>query len=261
MAQSQTGPGDEILPPSIGIVGFGAFGRLMARWLTPHFQLYAYDPARPTAGLDAATGVRFADIAVVARQPVVVLAMPVDQLAVALAGVAPHLQPGALVLDVASVKVRPARLMAEALPEVVDIVGAHPLFGPQSAKDGVAGLKIALCPIRGARTPCVAAFLESKLGLRVFVTTPEAHDQETAVAQGLTHLIAKVLVRMEPLPTDMTTASFDMLVRAVAMVRDDAPEVFMAIVRDNPYAAAVRERFFDLAADLRASLEDDRTRP
>ena len=87
------------------------------------------------------------------------------------------------------------------------------------------------------------------------MTSAEEHDWEAAVVQGVTHLIAKVLVRMEPLPTLLTTASFDHLMQATEMVRYDAPSVYMAIERDNPFASAVRERFFALAAEARADLE------
>jgi prephenate dehydrogenase len=116
------------------------------------------------------------------------------------------------------------------------------------------GLKIAVCPIRGDKGPRVAAFLRSVLGLDVIVTTPEAHDRDAAMVQGLTHLIAKVLVQMEPLPTRLTTRSFDLLLEAVGMVRHDAPEVFHAIERTNPYSREVRRRFFDLAYALDAEL-------
>lgn len=82
------------------------------------------------------------------------------------------------------------------------------------------------------------------------MTTPEDHDREAAVVQGLTHLIAKVLLGMGPLPTRMTTESFDLLSEAISMVQDDAPEVFEAIEKANPYAETVRRQFFDLAARL-----------
>jgi prephenate dehydrogenase len=88
------------------------------------------------------------------------------------------------------------------------------------------------------------------------MTTPEEHDREAATVQGLTHLIAQVLVQMEPLPTRMTTRSFDLLVAAVNMVRHDAPEVFEAIERANPYSSSVRSRFFELASTLNAKLAD-----
>jgi len=144
--------------------------------------------------------------------------------------------------------------MVRELPGHVEIIGTHPLFGPQSARDGIRGLKIAICPIRGDSGRRIAAFLRKVLGLDVIMTTPEAHDREAALVQGLTHLIAKVLVRMEPLPTRLTTTSFDLLSQAVEMVRHDAPEVFWAIERSNPYALEVRRRFFALAAEVDSSL-------
>ena len=230
--------------PSLGIIGFGAFGRLMATHLARHFTLYAYDPAG-----DVDT-----DLATVAGCDIVVLATPVNQLETVIREIGPHLRPGTLVLDVGSVKVVPSEIMLRCLPAQVEIVATHPLFGPQSAADGLAGLKIAVCPLRGDSGLRVAAFLRRALGLTVIVTTPEEHDREAAMVQGLTHLIAKVLVQMEPLPSRMTTRSFDLLMRATEMVRHDAPEVFEAIERANPYAASVRRRFFDLAAELDSSM-------
>lgn len=240
-----------MLPNSdIGIIGFGAFGRLMARHLAPHFSLCAYD-STPGAGME---GVMPVALAAAASCPIVILAMPVGAIEATVRAIGPHLRQGALVLDVGSVKVVPAEAMRRGLPAHVDIVATHPLFGPQSARDGIRGLKIAVCPVRGRRAPRVAAFLRKVLGLDVILTTPEAHDREAAMVQGLTHLVAKVLVRMEPLPSRMTTRSFELIRQAVGMVRDDAPEVFQAIEQANPYSHGVRRRFFDLASELDAEL-------
>jgi prephenate dehydrogenase len=243
-------------PPArtLGLIGYGAFARLTARHLAPHFEVRAFDPAlTPGAGVEERS-VSVTDIARAASADVVVFATPVDRLGEALSAARPHLREGALVMDVGSVKVLPAKAMLEGLPASVDIVGAHPLFGPQSAKNGVQGLKIALCPLRGGRTPEVERFLRDKLGLQVFVTTAEQHDREAAIVQGLTHLIAKVMVQMEPLPTNLTTKSYDKLFEAIEMVRHDPPEVFDAIERLNPYSADVRERFFALAEALHKAL-------
>ncbi len=238
--------------PSLGIIGFGAFGRLIARHLWPHFRLCAHDPALPSGC--CADGVVMDSLAAVAGCPVIVLAVPVSQLANTVRAIGPHLQPGALVLDVGSVKVVPADIMLRELPAHVSIVATHPLFGPQSARKGIAGLKVAVCPVRGGDGPRVGAFLRRALGLHVIMATPDAHDREAAMVQGLTHLIAKVLVQMEPLPTRMTTRSFDLLMQGVDMVRHDAPEVFQAIEQTNPYAREIRRRFFDLAAALDVEL-------
>ncbi len=241
-------------PRSLGLFGFGAFGRLAARHLARHFAIRVFDPAlAPDAALPP--GVEAATPEGAAACDVVVLALPVDGMAEALRAVAPHLRPGALVLDVGSVKTLPARLMDELLPAHVDVVATHPLFGPESARGGLAGLKIALCPVRGRALRRVGAFLRLALRLEVVATTPEAHDRDAAMAQGLTHLIAKVLVEMGPLPERITTRSFDLLCEAISMVRNDAPCVFDAIERANPHAPAVRRRFLELTAALGARLD------
>ena len=68
-------------------------------------------------------------------------------------------------------------------------------------------------------------------------------------------MIAKVLVELEPLPRRLTTKSFDLIMEAVDMVRHDSPELFLAIERDNPFSADLRQKFFGKADELRAFLE------
>eukprot|EP01042_Synura_sphagnicola_P012255 gene12255-15597_t len=71
---------------------------------------------------------------------IVILAVPVAALSEAIATLRPHLRAGAIVVDVGSVKIGPATTMLAELPEDVEIVGTHPLFGPQSGRDGLDSL-------------------------------------------------------------------------------------------------------------------------
>lgn len=236
--------------PRLGLVGYGAFGRLAARHLSGSFEVFAFDPEGGPDGYAELT-----DLPTVAACSIVVLAVPVGVLEQTIADIAPHLSPDALVIDVGSVKVLPMRLMAAGLPDHVRVVGTHPLFGPQSAANGVEGLRIAVCPANDLKVARrTAAWCRRVLGLKVFLVSAEEHDREAATVQGLTHLIARVLVAMEPLPTRMTTASFERLMQAVEMVRHDSPAVYNAIERDNPFSAEVRERFFGLATEARKGL-------
>lgn len=240
---------------SLGIVGFGAFGQLAARHLGPHFEISAYDPLPDLTTVAEQLGVRLSSLHAVSQADVILIAAPVPSFEEIVGEIAVSCRHNALIVDVGSVKVIPAEIMRRLLPNHVDIVATHPLFGPQSATNGIEGLKIAICPIRGRRHLRLAAFLRKSLDLTVIMTTPELHDQEAAVVQGLTHLIAKVLLKMGPLPTRMTTKSFDLLAEAISMVQHDAPEVFEAIEKANPYAETVRRRFFDLAAGLSVELD------
>lgn len=231
----------------VGVIGFGAFGQLMAEHLGAYFPILAYDIA-PDATRASALGATMASFEAAASCKVVILAVPVSEMRGVAMRLAPLLTPGALVLDVGSVKVEPASIMLDTLPDHVEIVATHPLFGPVSARQGIRGARIAICPLRGRRFR-VAAFCR-RLGLEVILTTPEQHDRDAAEVQGLTHLVASLLTRMNLQPTRLTTRSFELMMSAVEMVRNDAPEVRHAILAANPYAGDVLRRFKSLTSKL-----------
>ncbi|MCG8492025.1 MAG: prephenate dehydrogenase [Sneathiellales bacterium] len=252
---------EKISIQSIGIMGFGAFGQLIAENLQNHFDLIICDP-----GFNQKTGAvrpsfAFSDVHAFGKCDLVILAVPVQKLRQAIRELRPYLKKGAIVLDVGSVKMNPVEVMKKELPSDVDIIGTHPLFGPQSAKEGVSGLKIAICPVRGRAATRVSAFIKKRFGLKVYIVTPEKHDRDLAVVQGLTHLIAKVLLQMEPFPEHLTTASFDLIKEAIEMVRYDADCVYQAIETDNPFAQLVREEFFltaeQVTSDLKNSFKEE----
>jgi prephenate dehydrogenase len=199
----------------------------------------------------ASLDVRVAPIEEVAASDVVMLAVPVQAMTGVIARIAPIVQPGALVLDVASVKMLPARWMAEALPENVDIVATHPLFGPQSARNGLEGQPLVVCPVRGDRHERVAAFGRS-LGLKVSVTTAEEHDREMAYVQALTHLIGRTLVNIRIPDEELKTNSYQHLLELCALSRDDTKELFFAIQNLNPYAQEITQQFIAEANGLLA---------
>lgn len=226
---------------SFGIVGFGRFGQLAARHLRAQFAVTVTD-AGDIAATAAELGVAVGTLDQAAACDVVMLAVPVQAMQDVLARIAPMVRPGALVMDVASVKELPARWMAEALPDSVDIVATHPLFGPQSARNGLTGQPLVVCPVRGEGHQRVAAFGRT-LGLKVSVTTPEEHDREMAYVQALTHLIGRALVNIRIPDEELKTSSYQHLLELCGLIRDDTKELFFAIQNLNPHAAEVTSRF------------------
>jgi prephenate dehydrogenase len=236
--------------PGLGLIGVGAFGAFCVPHLAPFFELRLHDPDRDAATRAARQGGRPADLATAAAQDIVVLAVPLARLEQVARAIAPLLKPGALVVDVCSIKTRPLAILHELLPPTVEIVGTHPLFGPQSGRDGIRGLRIALCAARGGRAALLHRFLREKLGLKVAVTTPEQHDREMAYVQGLTHLIARIVLAMELPSLAHSTVTFEHLMRMVETVRHDSDALFRTITRDNPYGEEVRQRFLEAAMRL-----------
>jgi len=234
---------------SLGLIGFGQFGQLAASVLKGHFDVVVTDAAAEAEPAARAAGVAFGTLEQAAAREVVVVAVPVAAMREVFAAIAPHLRPGALVVDVGSVKMLPSQWMVELLPAHVDLVATHPLFGPQSAKTGLDGLRFVVCPIRGDRHERVAAFGRT-LGLTVTVTSAEEHDREMAYVQALTHLIGRSLVNLEIPDEQLKTVSYQHLLELCSLIGADTFELFTAIQTQNPYAAEVAEAFVNQARSL-----------
>jgi prephenate dehydrogenase len=234
---------------TLGLIGFGQFGRLAASLLKPHFEVLVTDTAPGAEAAARELGVAFGSVAEAASRQVVVVAVPVAAMKAVFTAIAPHLQPGALVADVGSVKMLPSQWMTEILPAHVDLIATHPLFGPQSAKAGLSGLRFVICPIRGDRHERVAAFGRS-LGLTVTVTSAEEHDREMAYVQALTHLIGRSLVNLGIPDEELKTQSYQHLLELCSLIGADTFELFTAIQTQNPFAAEVVSAFVDQAKSL-----------
>jgi len=163
-----------------------------------------------------------------------------------------HLRPDALVIDVCSLKMLPCQWMLELLPQTVGIVGTHPLFGPQSAPDAIAGQRIAVCPVRGDHAK-VARFL-AQLGLEVIECSPEEHDRQMAVSQALTHFIGRAMLAGDFEPVQLSTLTYDRLCDIARIIGGNSNELFEDMQQLNPFAAAARRKFLEVASKLDAVL-------
>jgi len=236
--------------PSLAIIGAGAFGEFCIPHLKAFFEIRLCDPRRDLATICGRHGVSAVDLAGAARQDIVLLAMPFRHLRTVAQAIAPHLKPGALVIDVCSIKVKPLSILDEELPAHVEIVGTHPLFGPQSGRDGIVGLRVAVCPARGRRSTLVTRFLRTRLKLAAARMSAEQHDRQMAYVQGLTHLISRIVLTMDVPPLEHRTTTYAHLESMIGMVRHDSDELFRTIVADNPFAGEVMQSFVRATKDV-----------
>lgn len=244
---------------TLGIIGLGAFGQLMVQHLSNFFDLRTYDPAQEAKAYAKKHNVPMLSLEEVAASDIVVLAVPVPAMETVIGQIKDCVKAGALILDVGSVKMAPSQLLKDLMPDTVDLIATHPLFGPVGSKNGTEGLQMALCPLRGPkieeRTEKLKNFLESNFGLNLIMATPEEHDKEMAYIQGLPHMIAKILIDMEPLPRRMVTPNYKHFLRSIDVVRQDSDEMFKAICKDNPFTKEVRDEFFEKAQALRSKID------
>ncbi|HKY32586.1 MAG TPA: prephenate dehydrogenase/arogenate dehydrogenase family protein [Candidatus Polarisedimenticolia bacterium] len=241
---------------NLGLIGFGRFGQFAARHLRPHVvRIFVWD-LRDQRKRAASLKLAWGTLEEAASCQAVLLAVPISEMPTALAQVGPYLRPGALLMDVCSVKMAPVEWMLAAAPPEVEVIGLHPLFGPQSGRSGIGGLTVALCPARTTKAQAVQSFLE-EIGLNVIVTTPEAHDRQMAVAQVLTHFVARGLAEAGAKDQEMKTPSYERLLRVVDTLSRDTPKLFRDINAFNPFAAEARGRLLEALRRLDAEVEQE----
>jgi prephenate dehydrogenase len=252
------------VPPSappittVSLIGLGAFGRLAAGLLREHAEVLVHDPNTDDAAVRG-LGVAPVSIEDAAASGLVILCVPVQVIPMVCVTIAPMLPEGALVSDVCSVKLRPVEWMLNTLPPHCRVLGTHPLFGPQTAGElgGVAGEPIVLCPARvePEHYARVRNFLETGMGLRTLEMTADEHDQQMAFVQGLTHLIGRAACEMRLPDLPASTLAYRRLLQLKHNTECDAPELFEAIQKLNPYAQNARRVFVKAIEEVAASMD------
>lgn len=164
------------MTPKVALIG----GRgLMGRWFKRFFEsqgltVLVADKDTPKSPQEVA---RLADV--------VMLSVPIPQVALVAQQVGPHLKPQAALMDLTSIKAEPVAAMMAHFPG--EVVGTHPLFGPGTKS--IKGHTVVLTPGRGERWLNWLKDLLLKAGAQVKITTPEEHDRLMALVQGLAHFV------------------------------------------------------------------------
>ncbi|MBT8341220.1 MAG: prephenate dehydrogenase/arogenate dehydrogenase family protein [Desulfatitalea sp.] len=240
----------------IGLIGYGRFGRLTVRHLSGDFDVVVHTRSADKAGDIERAGGRLVPLEEACSQKFVIVCVPISAMQPTLSQIAPLLQPNALVADVCSVKSYPATWMREHLPESVEILATHPMFGPDSAAETLKGHKIVLCAERIA--PRHYARIKQWLvarGLQLIETTPAEHDRKIAVSLSLTHFLGRTLAKFGATPLDIDTEGYKRLLNILEVVNNDTWQLFEDMHRYNPYAQEKRRAFMDAISAIHGHLE------
>lgn len=229
----------------LGIIGYGDFSKVLIEHLSPYCEILVFSRSREEG--DAGFGARFAGIEEVLSSQIIIPSIPAQFLEDFFTSNLELINPSALVVDVASVKIKPLEVLGRVLPKTCQLLGTHPMFGPASiAKNqGLTGLKCVVCPVRidSEKEKTIVDFLRNEIGLRVIYKTADEHDREMAYVQGLSHFIGHTLDEMGIPDSDISTMAYDDLISLRNVQGGDSWDLFCSIVDENPYAREVQDQF------------------
>ena len=227
----------------IGLIGFGRLGKLIAKNLAQDADLFIYDLENYEEEIRSINATP-CSLEEACSCPIIIPFVPMSALEDLLSQMSSIINKDALVIDVCSVKSEPVRWMLEKLPTTVSILGTHPMFGPDSAKNTLFGSKIVVCPVRIDEAPLkdIISYLETH-GLKVIQSSAEEHDKQIAHSLLLTHFLGRTLMDFgaESLPID--TKGYRRLMKILETVENDSWQLFADMNKYNPYAESTRADF------------------
>lgn len=176
-------------------------------------------------------------------------AVPISALEGLLAEMSGYISAGAVLVDLCSVKEYPLEVMKKHCPGN-EIIGTHPLFGPDSTSDGLAGRQIVVTPAEKSAAYIRLTKLFATAGLDVIYMTAEEHDWQMAWTLCLTQFIGRGLGSL-PLPRNSigTKGYFDLL-DIVTRANADTMQLYIDMNKYNRFAGEMRERVIEELRDI-----------
>jgi len=216
---------------SVGIIGFGRFGKVLANILQKGFFIKAYDP-NP---IDAFPGVEFTDLESVLKEKVVFIVVPIRHFESVILDISPNLNDGTTIIDVCSVKKHPVDIMETNLPDNVGIIATHPMFGPDSFRSNNR-LKMVMSNTRDIydQYNFWRRFFRDQ-GIHIIEMFPDQHDRMAAQTQGVTHFLGRMLKEYGIRKTSMDTQGFCDLLDLVDQTCNDTWELYTDLQLYNPF--------------------------
>jgi prephenate dehydrogenase len=240
----------------IGVYGLGRFGKFWAELLAQKFDnVMAYSR---TPGKVLPAGVEWVELEELLEADALFLCVSISSFEEVLRSIAGKLKPGMVVFDTCSVKAYPAQLMQRELPATVECVATHPMFGPDSGKNGVQGLPMVMHPLRcDEKRYRFWKDVFTSYEMDVIEMTPDEHDHQAAYTQGVTHFVGRVLQRLDLKECRIGTLGYHKLLEIVEQTCNDPLQLFHDLQRYNSYTGEMRNAVLESFQYTLKMLEED----
>lgn len=230
---------------SITIIGFGRFGKTLYRLLKDDFDITIFTrkplPERDLKLLDAST-ISTTRLQEAYKSSVIFFAVPISSFENVVKAHKRLMTNAHILIDVLSVKVHPEKVLKKYLKgSKTQIILTHPMFGPDSSKNGFEHLPLIIHNMQAKKeTYDFWKIFFQKKKLHVIEMTPQEHDKKAAYSQGLTHFVGRLLEKIQAKPTNIDSLGTKKLLEIKEQTCNDTWQLFHDLQTYNPYTKAMR---------------------
>lgn len=219
-----------------GIIGFGRFGNILADILSIKNEILIHDLSKISKNFQNVS------LLEVVKCEILFIAVPIREFEEVIKSLREYKLQNTTIVDVCSVKIYPVEVMKKYLPDNFGIIATHPMFGPDSYGP-YRELKMVMHSVRDVHNQYdkLKMIFESK-SISVVDMTPENHDKDAAMSQGITHFIGRALSQSGISSTSINTLGFNELLGVVEQTCNDSWDLFKDLQNYNPYTVKMIEK-------------------
>lgn len=245
---------------NVGIIGGSdGLGKTLIYYFRDEFNVYI-------SGRDHKKGKRVADelgasyiesnAGLANISDILVIAVPMQHTCDVIREVAPFMKSGSVMVDVTSVKEEPTRTMSEVLPDSIEYIPTHPVFGPRTTRLDNQVI-VLTADKKGEWYDKVYKYLKSK-NMRIIETTAEKHDYMMSIVQVLTHFsFISTASAIEKLKVDLNETEdfespiYNLMIDMIARIVSQNPYLTYNIQSMNNNGPKIRNTFAEAVLELR----------
>jgi len=229
----------------ISIIGLGRFGRTLYRLIGKDFPTLLYDTDQKVyQDIELNINDKIArDIKHIYSSDVIFYCVPISSFEKVIQKHRKYFK-NQLLVDVLSVKSHPEKVLKKYLKNTeASAILTHPMFGPDSSKNGFSGLPLVMHNLKADSNNYNfwKKYFKEK-GLKIIELTPKEHDKLAANSQGVTHFIGRLLDEFGLEETTIDTLGAKKLQEIIEQTCNDTWELFMNLQNFNPYTKSMRLR-------------------
>lgn len=182
------------------------------------------------------------------RCDVVVVSIPIAQTVKAIKEIGPFVPENGLLMDLTSIKKEPLEAMLRYSRS--EVLGAHPLFGPE--EEPAARNRMVICKGRGERGPKWFRGILDKAGIKVVEMEAEEHDRMMGLIQAVNHFSTIALAlcvshsgfSIEDI-LNCSTQTFRRRLDRIGSMLQQPSGLFESLIMDNTSAGEFIELYLD----------------
>ena len=187
---------------------------------------------------------------------ILIISVPIHHTSNVIREVAPFMKPGSLMMDVTSVKEEPSKTMEEVLPDHVEYIPTHPIFGPRTTE--LDNQVIVLTATKKGEWYDKVYNYFNDQHMRIIETTAQKHDYMMSIVQVLTHFsFISTASAIEKLKVDISETEdyespiYNLMIDMIARIVAQNPYLTYYIQSMNNNGPKIRNTFADAVIELR----------